>query len=307
MIIVKFCGGLGNQMYQFAMLIALQKKYPEQVIKADVSHYKLFEEHNGFELSSYFGIELDYASYQEVKKVYPGLVPRRSYLFLPWKVRDFIVHRFQWKYNSICAKLRPNAAKCTVMEHNWKEKNELLTSGDWYINGMWQDTAYFQDYQKDIISAFNMNPELNEVDSNIVRILKSGEAIAIHVRGGDFLKGKTFNLCGKKYYNEALNLFTEEKPLYVFTDDSAYAKELLCDYKIAGIVSHSIDESIKDMYMMSQAGNLVISNSTFSFWSAFLNMDANKIVCPRYATKNAEGYTNACFKSDWDIIDNILE
>ena len=70
MIIVKFCGGLGNQMYQFAMLIALQKKYPKQEIKADISHYMLFEEHNGFELSSYFGIKLNYALYQEVKKVY---------------------------------------------------------------------------------------------------------------------------------------------------------------------------------------------------------------------------------------------
>ena len=307
MIIVKFCGGLGNQMYQFAMLIALQKKYPKQEIKADISHYMLFEEHNGFELSSYFGIKLNYALYLEVKKVYSGLVPNRSYLFLPWKVRDFIVHQFQWKYNSICAKLHPNVAKWTVTEHNWKENKELLSSGDWYINGMWQNTEYFQEYQKDIISAFNMNPKLSETDSEDVRILKSGEVIAVHVRGGDFLNGKTFNLCGKKYYNKALSKFAEKKPLYIFTDDSAYAQELLCDYKIAGIVSHSIDESIKDMFMMSLAKNLVISNSTFSFWSAFLNMNADKIICPRYATKNVEGYTNACFKSDWDIIDNLSE
>lgn len=112
-------------------------------------------------------------------------------------MRDFIVHQFQWKYNSICAKLHPNVAKWTVTEHNWKENKELLSSGDWYINGMWQNTEYFQEYQKDIISAFNMNPKLSETDSEDVRILKSGEVIAVHVRGGDFLNGKTFNLCGK--------------------------------------------------------------------------------------------------------------
>lgn len=304
MIIVKFCGGLGNQMYQFAMLTALKKRYPKQIVKADISHYKLFEEHNGFELDTYFGIKLNYASYYEVKKVYPGLTPRKSYLFLPWKVRDYIVHKFQWKYNSICAKLRPTIANRTITESNWEEKNELLNVGDWYLNGMWQNTEYFQEYQKDIIAAFNMNPNLNETDKKIVLQLKNGDAIAVHVRGGDFLRGNTFNLCGQKYYNEALRQFAEIKPLYIFTDDGIYAKKLFNNYKIAGIVSHNIDESIKDMYMMSQAKRLVISNSTFSFWSAFLNTNAEIIVCPRYATKNENGYTNACFKSDWKIIDN---
>lgn len=307
MIIVKFCGGLGNQMYQFAMLIALKEKYSNQVIKADISHYKLFEEHNGFELDTYFGIQLNYASYQEVKRVYPGLTPRKSCLFLPWSVRDYIVHKLQWKYNSICEKLRPTIAKKTITESNWDEKNKLLGTGDWYLNGMWQNTEYFQEYQKDIIAAFDMNPEIDETDSEIVRQLKNGDAIAVHVRGGDFLRGNTFNLCGKEYYNEALSHFSEIKPLYIFTDDGLYAKKLFNNYKIAGIVSHNINESIKDMYMMSQAKKLVISNSTFSFWSAFLNMNAEKIICPRYATKNENGYTNACFKSDWDIIDNISE
>lgn len=306
MIIVKFCGGLGNQMYQLAMLVAMREEYSNQSFKADISHYSLFEEHNGFELESCFGIKLNYASIQEVRKVYVGLTPSKSYLYLPREIRDFIVHKFQWKYNAIMEKVRPDVAKKTVTEANYLNKKKLMDSGDWYINGMWQDTKYFGKYQNEIVKEFNVNPLLEQEDKMIVRDLSDGDAIAVHVRGGDFLKIRGFNLCGKEYYSKALMQIGVQKPLYIFTDDPSYAKEIFMENRIAGIVTHGIKDSIKDMYMMSKAKYLVVSNSTFSFWSAFLNTSSNKIVCPKYATKNKNGYTAMCVCENWGIVDNSV-
>lgn len=306
MIIVKYCGGLGNQMFQFAMQIALKSKYPEQSVKADITHYNLFQEHNGFELNTYFGIEFDYASLREIKEVYCGMTPKRNYLFLPNKLRDFIVHKLQWKINKLSEKLHPIVAEKKITEQNIFEMQQKLVSNNWYVMGMWQDIKYFEDYQEQIIDAFHINAKLERDDKKIAGELKEGKAIAIHVRGGDFLKGNTFNLCGMKYYENALKFLPSNLPLYIFTDDEMYCKKLFNGYLIKAIVTHGIDESIKDMYMMSKAKYLLISNSTFSFWSAFLNNDAEIIVCPLYATKHGKQYIKANFKQEWKIIENKI-
>lgn len=304
MIIVKYCGGLGNQMYQYAMQVALQKQFPRQRFKADISHYDLFDEHNGFELEHYFGIKLDHALPEEIRQVYAGLVPGKSWAFLPRFLRDFIVHKLQWKYLHFMERRRPDIGKKTVKEAQFYEKKDGMNTGDWYLQGMWQRIEYFEAYQQDIINAFGLKPALNQQELEIVSDLREGRAIAVHVRGGDFLKGATFNLCGEEYYGRALSLFPNGLPLYVFTDDKAYAASLLKSHPVNAYVSHPIDESVKDMYMMSCAKYQLITNSTFSFWSAFLNRDAALVVCPRYATKMQRGYVEASRKSDWVVVDN---
>ena len=38
--IVNIAGGLGNQMFQYAFAIMLQKRYPSEQVMIDISHYK---------------------------------------------------------------------------------------------------------------------------------------------------------------------------------------------------------------------------------------------------------------------------
>ena len=306
MIIVKYCGGLGNQMYQYAMQAVLEKRFPEQQFKADLSHYSLFDEHNGFELDRYFGLRFVYASRKEVRHVYAGLVPGKWWKFCPRAFRDFVVHKLQWRYLRLMERLRPSLAERTVTESELPEKMAEMGTGDWYLRGMWQRVELFEQYRKEIIEAFDLKPELTAQEQSIVSDLREGKAIAVHVRGGDFLKGTTFNLCGEEYYSRALQLFSQQLPLYVFTDDKGYASTLLKDHPVKAYVSHRIDESIKDMYMMSCARYQLITNSTFSFWSAFLNRQAELVVCPKYATKTQNGYVEATGKSDWIVVENAV-
>ena len=41
MIVIRYCGGLGNQMFQYAMQYSLTRKYPSQVIKGENFHYNI--------------------------------------------------------------------------------------------------------------------------------------------------------------------------------------------------------------------------------------------------------------------------
>ncbi len=62
--IVKFLGGLGNQMFQYAFYLSLQKCFG--TVKADITAFNDYELHNGFELEHIFPIHLNHASRLEV-------------------------------------------------------------------------------------------------------------------------------------------------------------------------------------------------------------------------------------------------
>ena len=278
MIVFKYCGGLGNQMYQYAMQIALEQKYTSQTFKIDTSHYRLFKEHNGFELDSYFNIEFSFATDDEIKSVYNGLVPSKWMGKLPFGIRDFIVHKLQWKYLGVRNKIYKKKSLLNINDENYPFMQDKLYTGNWYVNGMWQDYKHFNQCRDAVISKFTMNPKLSDVDVSYLQSLMDGEGIAVHVRGGDFLKASTqFNLCGVDYYKKGLEQLPE-LPLYVFTDDIEYAKSIFNDKVVRGFISHSSDQSVVDMYMLSKAKYLLLSNSTFAFWGAYLNKNAKAVV-----------------------------
>lgn len=68
--IVNIIGGLGNQMFQYAFALGLKSKYPNEAIKIDLSHFKGYPLHNGYELERVFGLKLlDVASSVDLMKV----------------------------------------------------------------------------------------------------------------------------------------------------------------------------------------------------------------------------------------------
>ena len=54
MLIVRFCGGLGNQMFEYAFCVKLKKNFPECEIKTDVRDYRVTKYHYGYEMDRIF-------------------------------------------------------------------------------------------------------------------------------------------------------------------------------------------------------------------------------------------------------------
>ena len=98
MIIIKIMGGLGNQMFQYAFQLAVQQKYTDVSVLADLSHYTLNHEHNGFELQKYFGIELQTAKENEIRKFSPYYAPSFFVCKLPAAARNFLTEHYQYRY-----------------------------------------------------------------------------------------------------------------------------------------------------------------------------------------------------------------
>ena len=60
------------------------------------------------------------------------------------------------------------------------------------------------------------------------------------------------------------------------------------------------DRSFFDMYLMAHAGNMILANSTFSCWAAYLNKNVKNVYCPSRWV-NIEPKPNL-IKADWKII-----
>jgi hypothetical protein len=54
--IVKLLGGLGNQMFQYALYLSLKELFSHEVVKVDCSYFNGYSRHNGLELSRVFAI-----------------------------------------------------------------------------------------------------------------------------------------------------------------------------------------------------------------------------------------------------------
>lgn len=133
----------------------------------------------------------------------------------------------------------------------------------------------------------------------------------VHIRGGDFM-GSTSILSGN-YYRRAMEIMKRENPnmeFVVITDDVRYAEGILPECRIVGgsstgssdgrKASHHIGGPVwMDWSIIKNSKYLIISASSFSFWPAFLNSKAKKIIAPMYwgDYKRSDGYWSC-----WDMI-----
>lgn len=312
MIIVRYRGGLGNQMFQYAFQTALKKRYPEEVIKADISHYRLLEEHNGFELDKVFGLSMEFASKEELKEITNLYIPSEWVLKLPKKIKNRVAKKYQYIISDFYKKMHKekekNYYKCKY--HNSFEEVvlHLNIEHDWYLDGLWQNLHYFSECMPEIRNAFSF-PEpdmLSAEDRALLDEINSKQSVSVHVRRGDFINSK-FDICKKEYYERAMEEVEKREAdvdYFFFTDDIDFVRKEFEHVKKKRIINHGIENSIVDMQLMSACRNHIISNSTFSYWGVLL--DAKKeghVIAPCYSIINTIGAYELSAPEAWLLIE----
>lgn len=321
MIIIKYKGGLGNQMFQYALHQILEQIYDPNQIKADLSHYILQNEHNGFELTEVFHFNKPLAALTEVKKIANVYLPGRLYPLLPPKLQRRISSNIQYKLVEVRKKLCKSRYKHHYSQrfHNTYEEEifHLDMSCDWYLDGLWQNLSYWKHIwgeEKDAIARmqgiFSFREErylANREWKALAEGLSKPDTVAIHVRRGDFANSK-FDICPREYYEQAIRKIQEKIPqpsFFFFTDDIGYVQTAFFLQNMT-IIANGPAKAEVDMWLMSKAGNLIISNSTFSYWGALLNQNKEKLViAPKYSIKSQKGEFLLSAPADWWLIDNL--
>lgn len=289
--IVNIIGGIGNQMFQYAFALTLKEINPGEDIKLDISHFKGYSLHNGFEIERNFGSLLPYASSSDLRKL--------TY-YAP-----------NYKISRILRKLlgyRKTEFKEPRLFTFWEDA--LERKGNCYFEGSWQNEKYFKKYEKIIHKAFSFKQPLGEKNENLANQIYNTKSVSIHVRRGDYLTDPTYQgICDLPYYRNAIAYITaqvENPHFFIFSNDVQW-----CEDNIAPLCSHFTiinwnggNKSWADMQLMSLCRHNIIAHSSFSWWGAWLNKHNDKIVVSPKGWFNRADITDSPQLPDWVLIEN---
>ena len=289
MIIVEFQGGLGNQLFQFAMCKYLQDKFSEDIY-CDVTRFT----HDSRE---YRDNELGSFAIPDNWHLIEGNISKlRIYgiRYLIWMFFTLIYHQ-TWRffekigkrkwYGRLYQKMINLFGVYCVMDYYedyyepkrsfWKRKIFL---GNW----LWPDMVEKQGI--DLCNLMQVKTMLSKSNKLFLDQINSTNSVAVHIRRGDYV---TLGLvvCSINYYKfciEEMAKMVDNPVFFVFSDDIEWCKDnLITDYKLVFVDNNN--SSPEDMRLMYSCKHFIMSSSTFSWWGAYLGaFPQKKIIVPRY-------------------------
>lgn len=266
MIITRLTGGLGNQMFQYAIARSFLKKDNERVFldtfllltKEEEDIEKIYQRPYALDIFKNLKAKVD-------EKKISGILRD-----------DSLINRIRRKlfYRS-----------CTVVEQELMEwidiPSSIHSSKNILFKGLFQSERFFKTIRKELLNDFTF-PEMDIKNKQIMeKILATPGAVSIHIRRGDYLSSSNkniFNSVSMDYYDRSIDILmnkTNEESLtgFVFTDDIGWAQQ---NYSTRGKLNlHFVEgnhgkDSWKDMALMSACSHHIIANSSFSWWGAWL-------------------------------------
>ncbi len=251
--IIVFQGGLGNQLFQYAFYRHLCTIFSEESIYGYYPQRGLAE-HNGLEISKWFDVNLP---------SHNRFVDSLSYCI--------------WFVNKLMRKMN-----CSLLFSNndwaWNE-NALLH------DGYWQDKRFCV---KGNIPCFRDDLLISDENRKYLKMINQSESVAVHVRRGDYTNPDIQHIyggiCTPTYYREAMERVksrVENPRFFFFSDEPDYvASHFDLDADSVIVSCNKGEQSFFDMYLMTHAKYLILANSTFSCWAAYLNQEAKMVMCP---------------------------
>tara|TARA_R110000787_G_scaffold184181_4_gene296050 strand:+ start:727 stop:1608 length:882 start_codon:yes stop_codon:yes gene_type:complete len=290
MIIIKLQGGLGNQMFQFALASIIAKKN-KSLLKIDT---------NSFDSN----IE--------------GITPREFELSIfdnSYKKALFTeIENFQKSsfVNKLKKKLGLNYTK-VFRESNLRFNDKVLKlKSPIYLEGYFQSYKYFLGEEGYVENIFSFpKGEIEGKNIKFLSDIENNNSTGVHIRRGDYLNDKEtqefHGNCGKEYYSKAIDFFekqNEDVTFVFFSDDIEWVKNEFnyLDSKKIFIVGNTGENNWIDLFLMSSCSHQIIANSSFSWWSAWLNKNKNKkVIAPKnwFANEKANKDANDLIPSSW--------
>ena len=266
MIIVKLKGGLGNQLFQYAVGRHLAEIH-KTVLKIDISFFETYELHT-YSIWP-FNIQENFASPEEIaaltvrRKGIPGRVIRRILRKPP--------------------KLAPTYIREKKLFHF--DPDILNLPDGIYLDGSWQSEKYFTDIAGIIRREFVVKSPQAEKDRELADQMASCESVCLHIRRGSYLLppyNSVHGTCSVDYYFRCVESLTQtikHPHFFIFSDEPEWAhNNLRISYPTTLVDHNGADKDYEDLRLMSQCKHHIIANSTFSWWGAWLNQHPNKIV-----------------------------
>ena len=278
MIITKIKGGLGNQLFQYAVgrALSLHHKVP---LKLDLTVFDTYKLHNGYRLDQ-FAIQADIAAENDIINLKGG----NNVLFSALRKAGL------FKRKSYFKEKRSSYFDARVFKNNFV-----------YLDGYWQNELYFSNIREVLLRELSPINSMNDLGCDYLEPINKSNSVSLHVRRGDYLNLKNINVLDVDYYMKAVEYIRKnvEKPtFYIFSDDLDWCKNSLGFLDGCTYVDRTQSE-IDDLKLMSFCRHNIIANSSFSWWGAWLNQNPKKtVIAPKGWHLNVPGSSNVVL-SDW--------
>ena len=279
MLIIRVTGGLGNQMFQYIYGQALKERFNKKVLydltwyNMDSSHrYRELENHESYRLRA-FGIE-------------PEMISENTSNFFNSKLgKVYNLIQQQW--------------------FKWGLRPIMPT----YFLGYWNGEPYFENIKESVTNIYELPTLTNENALKYKAMMESGPtSVSMHIRRGDYKNHAHLQVCTPEYYKAAmkhLNTKLDDFCVFVFSDDISYCKEILGEHENVVFIENC-GTDLDEFQLMTHCKHHVVSNSTFSWWTAWLAenryKDGRMVLTPPNWYKNPENFTQQLRFIDLDKI-----
>lgn len=289
-IAIRLMGGLGNQMFQYAILRTF----------AQNNNLEAYIDLRGITNKTHNVYGLDHCNISKSVKVvkkYKSIKSIFSYFLygLSW-----VIFKDNQLYEDIQPVLNKSGIYCAPL--GYVDINKPI-SQDNYMIGYFASSKYINTYGEYIKKELQIVDKLDGKNKIILEEIKKNESVCIHVRKGDYVDSM-FDVCTVDYYQNAYQIMKKKLKkarFYVFSDNIDWVKEnIMFDNDV--IYIDWKNNQYQDLKLMSSCKNYIISNSTFSWWAQFLCNNKNKIViAPSVWYRN--GKKSDIYDENWILID----
>jgi hypothetical protein len=187
-----------------------------------------------------------------------------------------------------------------INEHSFsyiKTKYVYNQSTEFY--GYFQSSKNFLSHEKKIIEIFSPDKNfINKIKQKYPKIFEK-DSLSVHVRRGDYLSiTNVLPVIDKTYIDKCIDTIGHYSNVFIFSNDKGWVKTNL-NYKNMTIVDEL--EDYEELWAMSLCNHNIMSNSSFSWWGSYLNINNNKkvFVPSVWFGPNGEKNYQDVYESDW--------
>ena len=280
-VVVKIFGGLGNQMFQYALGRSIAKYNGLDFQVESKSGFKndFYERRFGL---SHFNIKADEVD----PKILPKKLVKNSRFSCIQKIIDFFDNKFPFLNYLLDSKYWE-----IVYEKNLYFNPSVFNwSKNKYLTGYWQSELYFKDVREDLLNEFSLKAPLDSINHQFSENIKNTNSVGVHYRR---LHGISKGLISKAnstvlgivsddYYKKAIDYMrnhNKDLTVFIFSDDINWVRmNVEFNEKVVFVDINGDDQNYLDLYLMSLCKHQIIANSSFSWWAAWLNQNERKII-----------------------------
>lgn len=320
MIIVKLIGGLGNQLFEYAAARRLAYMH-NSTLKLDISDYSSSTAFRKYGLC-HFNIKADIATPFDIFRInkIEGLRRIAFYFFGKRGIalidRIYKLIRVKNNYNSRYYKYDPKSdvqenliIDNIVSQRFFHFDQEVLNCPDNVIMiGTWISEKYFKDIKSIIKKELTIKYPLSGKNKEIANAIVKVNSISVHVRRTDKVKDSLCEPTSLDYCYKAMDYlkhYVNNPHYFIFSDDINWCKENLNKSNIYFVDHNNDEQNYEDLRLMSLCKHNIISESSFSWWAAWLNNNPQKIIISPHPSRwiNLENfYTGGILPEKWIII-----